>query len=116
MQIFIDRPKFQTEKKTTPYPIERDCAHFMIDNKEYRRWILVHGFIARNGKLKRTAWLERAGKVITIRTVRSKLMPATYDKNTFYKKNKPTGTNLYRYKEVLLNMRRYRRYGRWEAL
>lgn len=109
MHIFIDLPQFKFVRKNTPYPAHRDCAHLMIEKNDYQNWIMVHGFIVKNGKFKGYAWLERAGKVFDVRAKK------TMTKKEFYSQNKPVNVLLYEYKEVRVNMRKFRRYGRWAA-
>ena len=107
--MFLDKNRFKPNKIKTPYPAHRDCAHLMIEQKEYRKWIMVHGFIKRGKGYKRYAWLEKTGMAFDV--VAKKLVK----KSEFYKTKKPTAKELFTYREVKYNMKRFRRYGRWDV-
>lgn len=106
--IFINLPRFKFVKKNTPYPVERDCAHLMIECEEYQSWMMIHAFIMRRGKVKRYAWLQKGSTIFDAKT--NKL----HKKEVFIKRNKPINMIVYSFKEVRKNMKKFRRYGRWE--
>lgn len=111
MYLFINVPEYKSEKVESPYAQERDCAHVLLDSPELKKWVLVHALV----KGKSTAWLEYAGKVMTVKMngyqdVRLK----TSSKLSFYKKHKPAAIQYFTLKDVKLNMKKFRRWGAWE--
>lgn len=98
-------------KKTT-YPKERRAAHIMIENQEFHGWSIVHAYLFKNiGKkdrvIQRDAWIENKTTVLDCKSM------VFYPKDEFYKTVKKLSVYKYSFSEVMENLKKFRRYGRW---
>lgn len=119
MHVWISRPEFKPNFGKTKYWDERECAHLIIERKEYAKFFVVHAHIeSKSGRIKNTAWLESGDVIIRVQNkAKYKNEPRlkVFSKKDFYKK---MGRNIlaivhYKKKEVICNMKEFKRYGRW---
>lgn len=135
--------KHVPKSKPTPYPYERDSAHFEWFNSIH--WTLCHGFV--HGKAH--AWVEFKNIVIDFQVKRKgalvkqskkkflldiaealnhvrgakkqqtqwekKLQQFSHNKNQYYKNFNPTNIKKYNREEMCQMLDYYGRYGQWEG-
>jgi hypothetical protein len=107
MVIWIDAKRYIPEKVETPYPSHRDCAHYMIDNPK-EKWTCVHGIVEVKGKVKSRAWLKKGTQIFDVAT------GEVCSQKQFMKDHELIAAYIYSIDEVKANMKKFRRYGRWE--